>query len=83
LATCVENAASQGIITSQGVVHSLLAKLDVAQAAHHRGQTGAAINLLNTIIHEVQTQAGKHIEQEHAQHLVLHAQMVMQALKKG
>jgi hypothetical protein len=55
----------------------------VAQAAHHRGQTGAAINLLNTIIHEVQAQAGKHIEQEHAQHLVLHAQMVMQALKKG
>lgn len=39
--------------------------------------------LLNTIIHEVQAQAGKHIEQEHAQHLVLHAQMVMQALKKG
>ncbi len=34
-------------------------------------------------IHEVQAQVGKHIEQEHAEHLVMHAQVVIQALKKG
>ncbi|HEX9132803.1 MAG TPA: winged helix-turn-helix domain-containing protein [Ktedonobacteraceae bacterium] len=36
LATCVEHAASQGIITSQGVANSLLAELDAAQAALDR-----------------------------------------------
>jgi hypothetical protein len=83
LATCVEHAASQGSITNQGVTNSLLAKLDAAQAAQDRGQTGTAINLLGAFIHEVQAQAGKHIDQVHAQHMVMHAQMVIQALKNG
>ncbi len=34
-------------------------------------------------IHEVQAQAGKHIEQEHAEHPVMYAKVVIQALKKG
>jgi hypothetical protein len=83
LRTCVQHAADEGFIDNQGVTNSLLAQLDAAQAALDHGQTGAAINLLNAFIHEVQAQAGKHIEQEHAQHLVLHAQMVIQALKNG
>ena len=83
LATCVENAASQGIITSQGVAHSLLAKLDAAQAAVDRGQTSVAINNLEAFINEVQAQAGKHIDAMHAQHMVMHAQLVIQALKNS
>jgi FIMAH domain-containing protein len=80
LATCVENATSQGIITSQGVTHSLLAKLAAAQVAVDRGQTSVAINNLEAFINEVQAQAGKHIDSMHAQHMVMHAQLVIQAL---
>ncbi len=80
LRTCVQHAADQGFIDNQGVTNSLLAKLDAAQTAQDRGQTGAAIKLLNSFIHVVQAQADKHIEQEHAQHLVMHAQLVIQAL---
>lgn len=83
LTTCVEHAASQGIITSQGVANSLLAKLDAAQAALDRGLTSVAINNLQAFIHEVQAQAGKHIEAMHAEHMVMHAQLVIQALKNG
>ncbi len=83
LRTCVQHAADQGFIDNQGVTNSLLAKLDVAQAAQDRGQTGTAINLLNAFIHEVQAQAGKHIDQTHAQHMVMHAQMVIQSLGNG
>jgi len=80
LTTCVEHAASQGLITSQGVANSLLAKLDAAQAAFDRGQTSVAINDLQAFIYEVQAQAGKHIDSMHAQHMVMHAQLVIQAL---
>jgi len=83
LRTCVQHAADQGFIDNQGVTNSLLAKLDAAQAAQNRGQTSEAINQLDAFIHEVQAQAGKHIDPMHAQHLVMHAQMVIQALKKG
>ena len=80
LRTCVQHAADQGFIDNQGVTNSLLAKLDAAQAAQDRGQTSEAINQLDAFIHEVQAQAGKHIDPMHAQHLVMHAQMVIQAL---
>lgn len=83
LRTCVQLAADAGFIDNQGVTNSLLAKLDAAQAALDRSQAGTAINLLNAFIHEVQAQAGKHIEQMHAEHLVMHAQIVIQALKNG
>ncbi len=80
LEACVEQAANQGIINNQGVANSLLAKLDAAQAAVDRGQTSVAISKLEAFINEVQAQAGKHIEQEHARHLVEHAQVVIEAL---
>jgi hypothetical protein len=80
LTTCVEHAVSQGLITSQGVANSLLAKLNAAQAAQDRGQTSVAINDLQAFINEVQAQAGKHIDAMHAQHMVVHAQVVIQAL---
>ena len=83
LVTCVEQGAQQGFINNQGVAKSLLAKLDAAQAAEDRGQTATAINLLGAFIHEVQAQAGKHIAQPHADHMVMHAQMVIRALEKS
>jgi predicted negative regulator of RcsB-dependent stress response len=81
LEACVQHAADQGFIDNQGIANSLLAKLDAAQAAFDRGQTEVAIKNLEAFIHEVQAQAGKHIDQMHAEHLVMHAQMVIQALK--
>jgi len=83
LRTCVQHAADEGFIDNQGVTNSLLAQLDAAQAALDHGQTDAAINLLNAFIHEVQAQAGKHIKQVHAEDLVMHAQLVIQALENG
>jgi hypothetical protein len=83
LTTCVEHAASQGIIDNHGIANSLLHKLDAVQVAQDSGQTSVAINDLRVFIHEVQAQAGKHIVQEHAQHKVMHAQLVIQALENG
>ena len=83
LTACVEHAAAEGLINNQGVANSLLAKLDAAQAAQDSGQMKTAINLLGAFIHEVQAQSGKHIDQTHAQHMVAHAQVVIQALKNG
>ncbi len=83
LVTCVEQCAHQGFINNQGVANSLLAKLDAAQAAQDSGQIKTAINLLGAFIHEVQAQAGKHIDQAHAQHMVMHAQRVIEKLKNG
>ena len=83
LETCVEHAASQGFITNQGVAHSLLAKLDAAEEALEHGHTSQAISKLRAFIHEVQAQAGRHIDPKHAQHMVMHAQLVIQALTNG
>lgn len=83
LRTCVQHATDVGIIDNQGVTNSLLATLDAAQAAQNRGQTSEAINQLDAFIHEVQAQAGKHINPMAAQHLVMQARMVIHALQHG
>ena len=82
LEVCVKHAAAQGFITSQGVTRSLLARLDTADEALEHGRTSQAINVLEAFINEVQAQAGKHIDPMHAQHLVAHAQMVIQVLNQ-
>ena len=82
LRTCVQHAAAEGHIDNQGVTHSLLAKLDAAEAAQGRGKPEVALNLLEAFVREVRAQSGKHILQEHAEHLVMHAQMVIQSLDK-
>ena len=81
LRTCVQHAAEHGHIDNQGVTRSLLAKLNAAQAAQGRGQTEVAVKVLEAFAHEVAAQAGKHILQEHAEHLLLHAQVVIEALR--
>jgi len=83
LEACVEHAAVQGLINNQGVTHSLLAKLDAAEEALEHGHTKAAIHQLEAFLHEVYAQSGKHIDPEHAMGLEMHAQLVIQALKKG
>ena len=80
LRMCVQHAAAHGHIDNQGVARSLLAKLDAAEAAQGRGQTEVAVNLLEAFVNEVQAQAGKHILQPHAEHLLMHAQAVIEAL---
>jgi predicted negative regulator of RcsB-dependent stress response len=76
----VYHALEAGHIDSQGIARSLLAKLDAAQAALDQGQTSTALNQLNAVIREVEAQSAKHINAEHAGHLVEHAQNVVGAL---
>lgn len=83
LEACVEHVASQGFINSKAVTHSLLAKLDAAEEAVDDDHTSQAIHLLRAFIHEVEAQSGKHIDPMHAEHLVMHARMVIQALEDG
>ena len=77
---CVMHAYDTGHVTNAGVAHSLMAKLDAAQAAFDRGHTDVAINLLNAFVNEVKAQSGKFIVADHAGHLVMHAQMVIMVL---
>lgn len=81
LQACVQHAQSQGLIDNAGIARSLRAKLDAAQAAQARGQLPVAINTLEAFVHELDAQAGKHVQAEHATHLRMHAEMVIQALK--
>lgn len=81
LTMCVHHAASEGLIDNSGVATSLFATLDAAQAALNRGQTSVAVNLLQAFINEVQAQSGHHIDAMHAQHMIEHARMVIQALQ--
>jgi hypothetical protein len=80
LSTCVQHAAEHGHIDNPGVARSLLAKLDAAQTAQGRSQNAVAVDILEAFVREVHAQSGKHILQEHAEHLLMHAQMVIQAL---
>jgi hypothetical protein len=70
-----------GWIGSNGILNSLLAKLDAAQRALDRGQTQTAINQLHAFIHEVEAQAGKQITAEGAAHLVHDAEWIIAGLQ--
>lgn len=77
---CVHHAVEMGHVLNAGVAKSLLAKLDSAQAAVDRQQQGVAINVLEAFIHQVNAQADVHIYGQHADHLAMHAEMVIDAL---
>jgi hypothetical protein len=81
LQACVAHAASEGLITEAGVATSLLAKTNAAQAAVDRGQPAVAANILTAFVQEVSAQAGQHIDAAHAAHMIMHAQMVIAALR--
>lgn len=80
LRDCVVHAAHAGHIDNQGVTQSLLAKLDAAQAALDRGQPAVAVNNLKAFVRAVEAQSGQHIVAEHAAHLAMHAQQVIDTL---
>ena len=82
LELCVKQAEAMGHITSPYIAHTLLVKLDKAEDALEDHHTGTAIWWLKAFIHEVNAQSGKHILPMHALHLVMHAEMVIQALQK-
>jgi hypothetical protein len=77
LRNCVVHAAAVGHIDNQGIANSLLAKLDAAQAALDRSQTKTAVNKLNAFVKAVEAQTGKHIVADHAAHLIMHANQVI------
>lgn len=77
---CVHHAIEMGHISNAGVGNSLLSKVDVAQLAVDREQPGVAARILEAFINEVEAQAGIHVEAEHAGHLVMHAEMVIDGL---
>jgi len=81
LEECVTHCLAVGHIDNAGVANSLLAKLQSAAAAESRGDASAAIAKLQAFIHEVEAQSGKHIGEEHADHLILHAEVVIAALQ--
>jgi len=80
LRMCVEHAFEMGHIDSHGIAASLLAKLDAAQAAYDRGEPWVAVNMVEAFVQETEAQAGKHIEADHAGHMIMHAEMVLAAL---
>ena len=80
LRTCVQHAADAGHIDNRGIARSLIAKLDAAQAAFDRNQTAVAVKELEAFVRELDAQTGKHIIDEHATHLRMHAQDVIVAL---
>lgn len=80
LQDCVSHALSIGHIDNAGIANSLLSKLDAAERAQDRNKSSVAISILESFIQEVEAQAGKHIDEAHADHMVEHAGMVIAAL---
>lgn len=80
LRVCVQHASDHGFIDNPGVVQSLLAKLNAAQGAVDRDQPLVAVNILKAFVREVKAQSGQHIDSTHAEHLLEHVQLVLQAL---
>lgn len=80
LELCIQHMADQGFIDNSGVARSLEAKADSAQAAQDRDQQEVAIRSLEALIREAEAQSGKHINAMHAEHLIQHAEMVVDAL---
>lgn len=77
---CVQHAHEAGHIDNAGVARSLLAKVNAALAAHDRGQDTVAIHHLEAFINAVEAQSGQHIDPEHAEHMIEHAERVIEAL---
>jgi hypothetical protein len=57
-----------------------LSRLDAAQAAVDRNQPAVAVCVLHPFIHEVNSHSGVHIDVAHAEYVVIHAGMVIEAL---
>jgi hypothetical protein len=80
LRACLEHAVMMGFVDNQGVALSLFAKIDAAQAALDNGQSMAAVDILGSLIDQLEAQSGIHIDAEHAAHMITHTQQVIAAL---
>jgi len=80
LKTEIEELGFEGEIDNQGIVQSLIAKLNVAQKLVDGGKMDQAKNILNAFINEVQAQSGKHITPEAAEILVESAEYIISHL---
>ena len=80
LKTEIEELGVDGEIDNQGIVTSLLAKLDAAQKLIDDGKTDQAKSLLNAFINEVHAQSGKHITPEAAELLIESAEHILSNL---
>ena len=83
LKACVHHAAQVGGITSAHVTHTLLEQVKSAQEAVEDHHSGAAIERLEQFMHEVRVQTGVSIQPDHAAHLIMHAQLVINALESA
>jgi 2',3'-cyclic-nucleotide 2'-phosphodiesterase (5'-nucleotidase family) len=72
---------AEGKIDNAGVANSLLQKLENAQAALDKGQTGAAVNKLEAFINEATAQSGQHVAPDAAALLVADARWVIAHMK--
>jgi len=77
---CVHHTAEMGHISSVGVANSLLVKVAAADDALARQRTNAAVRILVAFINEVEAQAGIQIDAMHAEHMIMHAEMIISEL---
>ena len=73
----VQSALVSGAITKPGVVRTLIAELNEAEAARNRGQCKTAGNIYQQFIDDVTAQAGKSIAPATASRLVSEAQFLI------
>ncbi len=77
LKTEIEELGSEGEIDNQGIVKSLMAKLNVAQKLVDKGKTDEAVNVLEDFIMQVQELSGIHITVEAADILIKSAEYIL------
>jgi len=80
LKTEIEELGPQGEIDNQGIVKSLIAKLNVAQKLVDKGKTDEAVNVLEDFIMQVQELSGIHITVEAADILIKSTEYIMDHL---
>ncbi len=67
---------ASGQVDNQGVTRDLLSKVNAAEAAAARGDSKAAMNILDAFVNQVKAQAGKHISKPAASLLITDASYV-------
>jgi hypothetical protein len=81
LPDCITMHWKNGDILSKGVYKSLLIEVNLAIAAHNRGQNGVSIKLLNAFILEVKALRSTQIKDMVADCLQMHAETAIASLQ--
>lgn len=81
--TLKEQAFQLRWIDNQGVANSLNKKLSVAKVRIQTGQKAAGINVLHAVIHELQAQQGKHVNDNAFYLLKANAEFLIFKIEKG